>query len=155
MDYLLPAMVCGIQHELRALRDAFCLDYQHKSKIASPSEGRNPRIELPYTYLIAWFAMHCPVLLKPGVASEDEDDTASLCNYERSKWTATHVAGARKLVRYRDNYTIFRCFPDMDDADYDQEFQDINDLRFPLTSGVMRWLMCIRPSHYMKLTLFI
>lgn len=25
----------------------------------------NPKIGLPYTYLIAWFALHCPVIIQP------------------------------------------------------------------------------------------
>ena len=102
---LLPAMVCGIQHGLRALGDSFCLHHRNK-KIVSPSEGRNPRIELPYAYLTARFAMHCPALIKPGVAPEG-DGAASICKYERSHWTATYVAAARKMVHYKDNYILF------------------------------------------------
>ena len=40
------------------------------------SEGRprvktpNPRIELPYTYLMAWYVMHCPSLMTPVSRSE-------------------------------------------------------------------------------------
>ena len=103
---LLPAMVCGIQHGLRSLRDAFCWDHRNK-KIVPPCEGRNPRIELPYAYLMAWFAMHCPALIKPSIAPENEDNAASIQNYERSQWNATYVVAARKLVRYKDNYTFF------------------------------------------------
>jgi len=31
----------------------------------------NPRVELPYTYLVAWYVMHCPSLMTVVHASED------------------------------------------------------------------------------------
>jgi hypothetical protein len=108
---LLPAMVCGIQHGLRSLRDAFC---RENKKLVPPCDGRNPRIELPYAYLMAWFVMHCPALIKPDAAPENGGNAASIQRYERSQWNASYVAAARKLVRYKDSYTLFRCFPDMD-----------------------------------------
>jgi len=31
----------------------------------------NPRVELSYTYLVAWYVMHCPSLMTAVQASED------------------------------------------------------------------------------------
>lgn len=45
---LLLAMVCRIQHGLRLLTEAF---------LSEPKP--NPRVDLPYTYLMAWFIFHC------------------------------------------------------------------------------------------------
>ena len=71
---LLPAMVADIQSGLRALAQNFCRVEKVVDSHGEPdvdSEGRprvrtpNPRIELPYTYLMAWYVMHFPSLMKP------------------------------------------------------------------------------------------
>jgi len=69
---LLPAMVAGIQSGLRALVKSLCqveaivdsegrpvVDSEERPRVKTP----NPRIELPYTYLMAWYVMHCPSLM--------------------------------------------------------------------------------------------
>ena len=65
-------MVAGIQSGLRALTQLF---YEAGKTVDShgrptvDSEGKptvkcpNPRVELPYTYLMAWYVMHCPSLM--------------------------------------------------------------------------------------------
>ena len=65
---LLPVMVCCIQRGLRALTEAFCrppMTKRGKGTIL-PRDGPNPRIGLPYTYLMAWFALHCPSIIQAG-----------------------------------------------------------------------------------------
>jgi len=64
---LFLAMVCGIQRGLRALTEAFCLPPATKRGKGSilPHDGPNPRVEMPYTYLMAWFALHCPAIIQP------------------------------------------------------------------------------------------
>jgi len=69
---LLPVMAYGIQSGLRLLAKSLCqeeviVDSQSRSVV--DSEGRpevgtpNPRIELLYTYLMAWYIMHFPSLM--------------------------------------------------------------------------------------------
>ena len=62
---LLLAMVCCIQRGLRALTEAFCRPPMTKRKKCTilPRDGPNPRIGLPYTYLMAWFGLHCPAII--------------------------------------------------------------------------------------------
>ena len=66
---LLPAMVAGIQSGLRALVKSLCqveaiVDSEGRPEVDSKERLRvktpNPRIELPYTYLMAWYVMHHP-----------------------------------------------------------------------------------------------
>ena len=76
---LLPAMVVGIQSGLRALTKNF---YQVEAIMdvkGNPIEDFNghplvktpsPRVELPYTYLMARYVMHCPSLMTTISASE-------------------------------------------------------------------------------------
>ena len=69
---LLPAMVAGIQSGLRALAQSLCkveaiVDSEGRPEVDSEGRSRvktpNPRIELPYTYLMAWYVMHCTSLM--------------------------------------------------------------------------------------------
>jgi len=36
-----------------------------------PRDKPNPRIGLPYTYLIAWFTLYCPAIIQPGEEPPD------------------------------------------------------------------------------------
>jgi len=66
---LLPVMVARIQSGLRALAKSFChpvTDSNGHPLVKTPS----PRVELPYTYLMAWYIMHCPSLMTAISTSE-------------------------------------------------------------------------------------
>ena len=76
---LLPAMVGCLQSGLRVLCQSFCrvtveedkdgnviVDWDGESKRKTP----NPWIELPYTYLMAWYVMHCPTLMSAVQSSK-------------------------------------------------------------------------------------
>ena len=64
--WLLPAMVYCIQRGLRALIEALLTTHNEEGKGTVLPRGRpNPKIGLPYTYLMAWFALHCPVIIRP------------------------------------------------------------------------------------------
>ena len=69
---LLPAMVARIQSGLCALAKNFRQVENIVDAEGNPvtdSNGRplvktpNPRVKLPYTYLMAWYVMHCPSLM--------------------------------------------------------------------------------------------
>ena len=68
---LLPALVARIQSGLHALTKSFCqveaiVDAEGNPVTDSNSRPLvktfNPRVELLYTYLMAWYVMHCPTL---------------------------------------------------------------------------------------------
>jgi len=65
---LLPAMVCCIQRGLRALSEAFYRPPATKREKGTilPRDRPNARIGLPYTYLMAWFALYCPAIIQAG-----------------------------------------------------------------------------------------
>jgi len=146
---LLPAMVCCIQRGLRALTEAFCrpsVSRRGKGAVL-PCDGPNPRVGLPYTYLMAWFALHCPALIGAGADPPQGVRTALLRRFEGCSWQKIYVAEARKLVRRYDAYSLFRCFPRMRDAGFNEEFHDAESGDSPMSRGVFEWLVSIRPSH--------
>ena len=77
---LLLAMMAGILSGLYVLAKSF---YQVEAIVdaeghpVTDSNGRplvktiSPRVKLPYTYLMAWYIMHCPSLMTAVSASED------------------------------------------------------------------------------------
>ena len=63
---LLAAIVCDIQRGLQALTEAFCrlpATKWGKGQVLS-RDGPCHRVEMPYTYLMAGFALHCPVFIQ-------------------------------------------------------------------------------------------
>jgi len=52
-----------------------------------PRDGPNPRIGLPYTYLMAWFALHCPVIIQAGEKPPEGVRVAHLRRFEGSSWS--------------------------------------------------------------------
>ena len=113
---LLPAMVPGIQSGLRALTQSLCrveavVDSQGRPDV--DSEGRpkiktpNPRVELPYTYLMAWYVMHCPSLMTP--VSRSEGFVPFVQRLESSSWSNNYMFYVRKCILNASNYHLNRC----------------------------------------------
>jgi len=77
---MLSAMVGCIQSSLRVLTKSFCrveaLEYA-KGNVIADKNGEpllkmpDPRVELSYTYLLAWYVMHCLSLMTAVQTSED------------------------------------------------------------------------------------
>jgi len=112
-----------------------------------PHDGPSPRVGLPYTYLMAWFALHCPVIIQPREEPPEGVRIAHICRFEGSSRKRIYVVAVRKLLSRHDVYSLFRCFPYIRDAGYGKEFKDARDGITPLSRGVFKWLESIRPSH--------
>ena len=50
-----------------------------------------------------------------------------LRRFEGGSWLLTYVTAVRKLLRWYDVYSLFRCFPYIRDAGYGEEFKDVGD----------------------------
>ena len=108
---LLPMMVGCIQSGLQELTKTFC-----KVKVMVDADGNaltdehgnpevkvpNPRIELPYSYLVAWYVMHCPSLMTPTYTSKDL--VPFLQKSEHSSWQHTHIFYIRIAIQIGSNY---------------------------------------------------
>ena len=117
---LLPAMAAGIQSGLRALTQSLCRAEKVVDSQGEPivdSEGRptvkrsNPRVEIPYTYLMAWYVMHCPSLMTP--VSWSEGFTPFVQRLEGSSWCNTYMYFIRRCILTASNYQLNRCFPEI------------------------------------------
>jgi len=77
---LLPTMVGCIQSGLQALAKTLCkveASVDAKGNVLHDRHG-NPEVKVPnyrnklsYIYLVAWYVMHCPSLMRAAYASKD------------------------------------------------------------------------------------
>jgi len=81
----------------------------------------NPRVELPYTYFVARYVMHCPSLYVLYQQNHSE----------------------------RLQLPASRCFPDIQDTSYGDCFLDFTgpDRFTTLSTGVFYWLINFRPEY--------
>ena len=112
-----------------------------------PRDGPTPRVELPYSYLMAWYIMYCPYLVKHIGDLTEAGGSAFLSRLANSRWSLQYIAGIRKIIAYHDNYSLYRCFPNIPSTSYGEDFKDIGTGRTSLGQGYFRWLIYIRPSH--------
>ena len=118
-----------MQNGLRVLTTQFCktvpeidefgddvLDRNREPKRTTP----RPRVELPYTYLVAWFIMHCPSLM--SAVKEHAEGVPFVQRLERSTWLGNYSAVIRRIIQSSTNYQLFRCFPDFPGATFGDEF---------------------------------
>ena len=54
----------------------------------------NPCVELPYTYLMTWYAMHCPSLMI--VVQASEDFVSFIQKLECLSWQGGYMAAIRR-----------------------------------------------------------
>jgi len=137
---LLPAMVCCIQNGLRTLTETFCrLTTMKRGKgQVFPLDGPYPRVELLYTYLMMWFVLHCPSIIQPGGEPPEDIHFAHLNHFENSQWERKYVARVQRLVHCYDTCSLFRCFPHIPSAGYNEEFRDEEDGHSSLRQGIFK-----------------
>jgi len=84
------------------------------------SEGRlevrtpNPRVELPYTYLMGWYVMYCPSLMM--TVSLSEGFVLLVDQLESSSWSQYYMFYVQKTILSSSNYQLDRCFPEISGA---------------------------------------
>ena len=120
---LLPAMVACIQNRLRRLTTAFC-----QTRVKDDGEGGevnwtpNPKVGLPYTYLMAWFVMHCPSLMNTPEATPDDALIPLVQRLEKCSWTYSHIVDMRKALQQHVNFAFYRSFPQFANGSYGEVF---------------------------------
>jgi len=125
------------------LTEAFCrppITKRGKGAIL-PHDGLNPRIGLPYTYLMSWFTLHCPTIIQAGEEPPEGVRVAHLRRFEGSSWSRIYVAAVRKLLCWYDVDSLFWRFPYICDAGYGDKFKDVRDSKTSSSRGVFEWLI--------------
>ena len=138
---LLTAMIACTQSGLRKLTHALCL-----TRVSSDGEGGeivwspNPRVGLPYTYLMAWFVLHCPGLMNAPEAIREDLTVPFLQRLEMSSWTHSNIVEMRKTLRQHANFTFYRTPPRFAQGSYGDMFQDspTTDMYSVLSTGCFR-----------------
>jgi len=102
---------------------------------------------MSYTYLMAWFALHCPVPIQLGEEAPEGVRFAYLHHFENSQWEGKYFVGIRRLVKRQDSYSLFLCFPHILGTQYGEKVRDVGDDRSSLGEGTFKWLISIMPSH--------
>ena len=107
-------MVSCLQIGLRVLILSFCRvdvmkDDEGNAILDRNGEPKrkpfNPRVELPYTYLAAWYVMLCPTLMA-AVQESTGDFVPFIQKLERSKWQSGYMAAIRRIVQSNMNYSL-------------------------------------------------
>jgi len=111
------------------------------------SEDSQSQSRLPYTYLMAWYIMHCPLVIM--AVSPSEGFIPFVQRLENSSWSQYYMYYIRKAILSSSNYQLDRCFPDISGAFYGDKFADLAGLddfkRLPF--GIFWWLINIRPGN--------
>jgi hypothetical protein len=149
---LLPAMVACLQGGLRRLVNQFCATICRDDAEGSSCGGAwspNPKVELPYSYLMAWFVKHCPCIIGPPAAIREGSVVPFIQRLEGSSWKLRDLADIRKALNQHSNYEFFRCFPYFAESGFGLSFEDASDGKnySVLALGCFRWLLNIRPGY--------
>lgn len=119
-------MVNNVQSGFWALSNGFLPEDKSKGKASKrPMKVKtlNPRVEMPYTYLIVWLVMHCPSLMT--VANNCSIDKPFFVEMdEHSSLKSHYMSIIRKALQQYQNYEINRCFSDFSDGKYRSRFKD-------------------------------
>jgi len=89
----------------------------------------NPRVELPYTYLMAWYVMHCLSLMT--TVSPSKGFILFVQRLKNSRRSHYYMYFVWKSNLSSSNYQLDRCFPEIFGASYGDKFAD---LAGPVTS---------------------
>ena len=102
-------------------------DKRAGKELVLPRGEPSPRVELPYAYLLAWFTLHCPVLIQPGKEHPEGECYAHLHRFQNSQWVGQYLTGVRRMVSFKESYSLFHCFPNVSGTGYGDEFHDTGD----------------------------
>jgi len=128
---LLSAMVGCLQSVLRTLCQSLYNVVVEKDKegyVVVSTDGRprvrtpNPHLELPYTYLMTWYIMHCPTLM--SAVQSSEDSMPFVQRLECLAWNGWYMLKIRQILQCSMNYQLVRCFPEFSRALYGEKFSD-------------------------------
>lgn len=107
----------------------------------------NPRAELPYTYLMAWFVFHYPMLMEPPKTT----DVPFVRWLEELNWTNDYLFNIRRILLNIHAYEVFCCLASFPSAELGEAYEDVSsaddERLIALSLGLFLWLMNICPRY--------
>ena len=84
------------------------------TEVRSEVRSTNPKVELPYMYLMARYIMYYPSLMT--TVSPSKGFTPFLQLMENSSWSQYYMFYIQKATLRSSNYQLDRCFPEISNA---------------------------------------
>lgn len=85
----------------------------------------SPRVELSYTYLMAWFLMHYPMLIEcPKKAG-----LPFVQRLEDLNWLHNYFYNVRKILMNPQAYEVFCCLPSIPGASFEDEYVEVSSAK--------------------------
>lgn len=106
-------MVSNLQSGFGELFNGFLLEDKTNGKATKRStklKTSNLRVEMPYTYLIAWLVMNYP-FLRTAANYHSMDKPFTMEMYECCSWRSHSMSVIRKTLQHHQNYRSAVAFP--------------------------------------------
>ncbi|ONK56577.1 uncharacterized protein A4U43_C10F10290 [Asparagus officinalis] len=101
---LLPVMVANIHRGLRQISSAFT-----RKESESPTQIPTIKVELPYTYLMAWFVLHRSDMMSVPHAMDHSVPLLQLL--ENGEWEGRGFSDIRRQLQVHKCWAFSTCFP--------------------------------------------
>lgn len=100
----------------------------------------NPPVELPYSHLMAWFMLHCPVLMQ----CPKEVVPPFVQRKEELNWSHDYLYNIRKIMMNPLAYEVFSCLSSILDAPLGDEYEDVSTVE-------VEWITALSPHLFLGL----
>lgn len=109
-----------------------------------------PQVKLAYTYLVAWYVLHCLDLMT--MTSSINASKAFVQNLVECSWTTSLLSTVREILSTPSNYQLYQCPPEFDGAIDGISFMDLamDDGFTMLALGPFTWLLNIPPGYHVS-----
>ncbi|ONK80867.1 uncharacterized protein A4U43_C01F22640 [Asparagus officinalis] len=139
---LLPVMVANIHRGLRQISSAFT-----RKESESPTQIPTIKVELPYTYLMAWFVLHRSDMM--SVPNATYHSVPLLQLLKNGEWEGRGFPDIRKQLQVHKSWALSTCFPQFSSR-YGEcliDEEKPKEYRTYLDMGCFNWLVNIRPGY--------
>src|SRR5436190_11965350 len=135
---LVPAIIANVQHGLREVSASYLAN-----------SSKPPRVRFAYTYLVVWYALHCPALMTPTPSLDLA--TPFIGSVAECSWTLSQRPEICQFLSRPENYQLYRCPPSFDETVNEGSFVDLAGEHGStmLAPGPFTWLLNIRPGYHL------
>lgn len=81
----------------------------------------NPCVEMPYSYLMAWFVLYFPMLMEPPRTAS----VSFMLRLEELSWTHDYLNNIRRILMNPYAYEVLQCLPSILDTELGEEYENV------------------------------